>query len=711
MNNYINFAITKLLNISYLCITFSRRKTGAYAKLKIDTPEKEKKGYRLRETDLRLNRTKSLQSDVDTTKTIEQGDENKQKLSHRTVRRSRLRNPSPNQPCQPPVKIPKLSIRLGERPMLSQPPKSNENQGVIKTRNDRKQDEGMVDTLLDNNIDPPKSYRELRLRGFTGTRYDAEILLSSQGSHDLSRNFPSNSSSRSSSSENSHSSSSSMASSKVENTAIDPDSFEDNQTSPEVIDERINDESIYQRRKHPKQRKANNFKENEMTTSNSMQNIPNLVIPPIRRRRKNVASKEDTNNLTVTVRSLRNTPGRLQARCERGRIASDSSSASTNSSGCFPALRPSISEVSDDTNSNSSGSDQCDSGIETSSSGSSSYLDFKARNSFFVNDKSKKPRSVEELTINEKRANTLVKGVEHMNINVMKSQPHPVTLSQSITSPERRIKLTLRVKRSPMIDEILENGREQDRVSSSLDRIETLADINERGLKSRKRNKSPRKNTNEYEIVRATDPDFQPTVNCLSSNIPNLPDIPKSENEEFIEKTAQSTDLAFKGYKIPLTNFRNEEAGSCPMTVANLEYEDMIKKSPSKENYPVEKNTQYSWAPNLEDATDKSCDFHCQNGDFISRLTRKRPLQDTSEDLETEEHISPLKEPSKYSLVSEKIFCDTVEMEDSNAESSSTINRTKRVKLKMGGTSFRTVDKFWPSPLSSSINTDLNDKD
>jgi len=92
-------------------------------------------------------------------------------------------------------------------------------------------------------------------------------------------------------------------------------------------------------------------------------------------------------------------------------------------------------------------------------------------------------------------------------------------------------------------------------------------------------------------------------------------------------------------------------------------------------------------------------------------MGRKRPLQNTSEDLETEQHISPLKEPSKYSLVSEKMFCDTVEMEDSNVESSSTINRTKRVKLKMGGTSFRTVDKFWPSPLSSSINTDLNDKD
>merc|ERR1719412_100413 len=139
--------------------------------------------------------------------------------------------------------------------------------------------------------------------------------------------------------------------------------------------------------------------------------------------------------------------------------------------------------------------------------------------------------------------------------------------------------------------------------------------------------------------------------------------------------------------------------------------EDMIKKLPSKENYPVENNTQYAWAQNLEDATDKTCDFHCQNGDFISRLTRKRRLQDTSEVLETEEHLCPLKESSKYSLVSEKVFCDTVEMEDSNVESSSTINRTKRVKLKMGGTSFRTVDKFWPSPLSSSINTDLNDKD
>ena len=82
MNNY---AITKLLNISYLCITFSRRKTGAYAKLKIDTPEKEKKGYRLRETDLRLNRTKSIQSDVDTAKRVKQGDE-QNKLQYKSTR-------------------------------------------------------------------------------------------------------------------------------------------------------------------------------------------------------------------------------------------------------------------------------------------------------------------------------------------------------------------------------------------------------------------------------------------------------------------------------------------------------------------------------------------------------------------------------------------------------------------------------------------------
>ena len=60
-------------------IELFRRKTGAFSKLKIDTPEKEKKGYRLRETDLRLNRTKTLTSklgSVDRLQEVAQNPEN-----------------------------------------------------------------------------------------------------------------------------------------------------------------------------------------------------------------------------------------------------------------------------------------------------------------------------------------------------------------------------------------------------------------------------------------------------------------------------------------------------------------------------------------------------------------------------------------------------------------------------------------------------------
>ena len=54
-----NFSLPDVVLISCKFPTCSR-KTGAFAKLKTDSPEKEK-GYRLRETDLRLNRSK-LQS-------------------------------------------------------------------------------------------------------------------------------------------------------------------------------------------------------------------------------------------------------------------------------------------------------------------------------------------------------------------------------------------------------------------------------------------------------------------------------------------------------------------------------------------------------------------------------------------------------------------------------------------------------------------------
>jgi len=392
------------------CETCERRKTGAFANLKIDTPEKEKKGYRLRETDLRLNRTKVLNSTSQSKNSIDQN----VKITNLTGNNSRRRNRGISQEAQvqPPEKIPKLSIKIG---------------GTMNSS-----DAGPVSNLDD--VDPPKTYRDLRLRGFTGTRYDAEMLLS-QESHDLSRNFPSNSSSRSSSSEKSHSSLTSSDSSKELLYSELPKTL----NNSENLHKR---EALHQRRKISKQRKDGDVQSND--ASNDLLTISSRNLESISRRRRKAAkllTKREDSNLTVTVRSLRNTPGRLQARCERGRIASDSSSTSTNSSGCFPSLRPSISEGSDDTNSNSSGSDQCDSGIETSSSASSSSLDFKSQNSFFISN-SVRSNNVSD-QINESRTNTLVKGVEHMNINISTDKLCSVPLNTTPT-PEKRIKLTLR---------------------------------------------------------------------------------------------------------------------------------------------------------------------------------------------------------------------------------------------------------------------------
>merc|ERR1719266_325305 len=88
---------------------------------------------------------------------------------------------------------------------------------------------------------------------------------------------------------------------------------------------------------------------NNIPVKNVIEKSNKHITDSCKRRRKmgSLMSKRDDSHLTVTVRSLRNTPGRLQARCERGRIASDSSSTS-NSSGCFPSSRPSLSDGSDD---------------------------------------------------------------------------------------------------------------------------------------------------------------------------------------------------------------------------------------------------------------------------------------------------------------------------------------------------------------------------
>merc|ERR1719204_241692 len=104
------------------CETCERRKTGAFSSL-AHSPEKEN-GYRLRETDLRLKRPKqpAIAPELMATTTstgLKQSNSNSTVLS---------RSPSPA-----------------------------------------------------TSIVAPVSYREMRQRGFRGTKYDAELVLASQG--------------------------------------------------------------------------------------------------------------------------------------------------------------------------------------------------------------------------------------------------------------------------------------------------------------------------------------------------------------------------------------------------------------------------------------------------------------------------------------------------------------------------------------------------
>lgn len=156
----------------------------------------------------------------------------------------------------------------------------------------------------------------------------------------------------------------------------------------------------------------------DASSSASGENSARLSPPSVSSKGTSKGKTKVKDELTVTVRSLRNTPSRLRARCERGRIASDTSSTSSG--------------ISDSDASSSSSSSDRDSGIETSAPSG------QGKQMFGETD-------------------TVAKGIRDMKIAAVEAVTDSVTMTP--VTPTKNslppLKLTLRKKLSPVLDEVL----------------------------------------------------------------------------------------------------------------------------------------------------------------------------------------------------------------------------------------------------------------
>ena len=140
--------------------------------------------------------------------------------------------------------------------------------------------------------------------------------------------------------------------------------------------------------------------------------------------------------------------------------------------------------------------------------------------------------------------------------------------------------------------------------------------------------------------------------------------------------------------------------------------QDVALKLLEKEQQPdFTLNTQCGLhSPQINDSHNSVSDKHCQTSDGISpAVTRKRSFKVSSCVSDFQEQYSNPPLQTKSTVASDPMTGNMVMIADKEMKQTSTKTRTKRVKLKMGGTSFRTVDKFWAPPISAT-KMDLNDK-